>query len=312
MDDFTEFLDYECLLSVPPDIIGETLPAMQISEKFKIFALGSIRILNDRVDLTYHIADSPEKDRELTIFLHTIGASLANGVWEIKIRSSEYEPLNIFRKLSLIESVVIGPLYLDSGVRYFAFRFHSSHLERISGLLIEMMNAFSGMRIEYLGRNRGMEALMAKFSDRVGMITVRFDMILLAGNHKDGTERKRFSWIRERRYNGEISNISFLYNSAEAPAHRENVRFITDAFFEKVTKSEVIGFLSRRFDEEGVVRIRVTSSSDGHVLSTRITTMDANLRAFLSILNETSKKFPDINLSLAEVQKPGSGQFHVN
>ena len=312
MDDFVEFLDYECVLSIPPDIIGETLPAMQISEKFKIFALGSLRILDDNVELTYHIADSPEKDRELTIFLHTIGASLANEVWEIKITSSEYEPLNIFRKLSLIESVVIGPLYLDSGIRYFAFRFHSSHLERVSRLLIEMMNAFSGMHIEYLGRNRGMRAQMAKFFDKVEMTAVRFDMSLSVGKHKDGSDRKHISWVRERRYNGELSNISFLYNSEEMPSHRENVRFITDAIFEKITKSEVIGYLSRRLDEEGVVRIRVTGSSDGHVLSTCITIMETNLRAFLSILNETSKIFPAIDLVLTEVQKPGSGQLSVS
>lgn len=303
LEQVSELLNYELLVSTPG--IHEPDSNFMWAEKFR--APVGINVIQDDVSFNLFLPEGSENEKDKKLFFSRVGASLENGLWQVRRDMSELSEVyasTIKMALTQFRSVVLDYSYIKEGRYYAHFTFNESDLSSISATLIALNDVIHGYRIEYLRTLKDQKAIFDGVDEIREVATVCIDITKTEGGNDGGGYASLFPFVMANFLNGGVKTLG--KNVSKIPP------VILEA--EKISNvgGAVISFKSRNCHITELVKLIASNyivlygiygiaNSDSMRLMTPLPKQQTNI--FLKVLNFLITEFPGWNIKLAELSE---------
>jgi len=188
-------LDRQCTLELRNDY-----PVLALSTSLKESIPGIAIVSRDYVEMILFVPKSQDNSRDMKIFLDRFNAVDLGAMWAIRAKSTEYPPVETFRMITSVPSVVLDGMILSRGALRVNVRFSHEHSEKVSEAIMKASSSIRGLFPVYLGQSRGALNFLREINSSIPL-----DYISLSSfppEEEKIRERNPVpgSWVREIRY----------------------------------------------------------------------------------------------------------------
>ena len=291
-----KILDRQCTLELRNDY-----PILALSTSLRASIPGIAIMSGDYVEMILFVPKSQDNSRDMKIFLDRFGAVDLGAMWAIRAKSTEYPPVETFRMITGLPSVVLDGMILSGGALRVNMRFSHEHSAKVSEAIMKASSGIKGLVPVYLGQSRGAMNFLKEIN-----ASIPLDYISLSSFPPEEEKIKESnpvpgSWVREIRYMSEedidavyLSGLPDIDDSAKEAGASETR-------FETRTSNKVLQTIQAETAMVPIPTFFRSQGFDGTRFQMDFAVPRDYSSGFLKIVAGVGDKFKEWNISLAGI-----------
>lgn len=179
-----------------------SLPVAEFTKRLSLELQSGLHFGEDSLELSFFIPDELAANREIAIFLAQSNATKEGNVYFSNFGMAT-EDLHKGLKAAIEETktMVADNLWLSSGTYYLSCRFHSSELQRVTGVVLGLAQKIEGFSVKYLGPNPGLPAILKDVKKIVNLMEIRWQVNVPEESRKSNPfSSLTNNWVLESRF----------------------------------------------------------------------------------------------------------------
>ncbi|MHB1708956.1 MAG: hypothetical protein ACYCT2_05725 [Thermoplasmataceae archaeon] len=291
-----KILDMQCTLELRNDY-----PILVLSASLKTSIPGIAIISRDYVEMILFVPKSQENSREMKIYLDKFNAVDLGAMWAIRAKSTEYPPVETFRLITEVPSVVLDGVVLTNGVLRINARFSHEHSAKVSETIMKASSSISGLVPVYLGRSRGAMNFLREINASIPLDYISLSSFPPEEEKMEERNPVPGSWVREIRYMSD-EDINAVYISG-LPDMDRSIKIAGDSEtrFETRTSNKVLQTIQAETAMVPIPTFFRSQGFDGTRFQMDFAVPRDYSSRFLKIVAGVSEKFSEWNIFLAGV-----------
>ncbi len=289
--------------------LSGSLPVAEFTKRLSLDLQSGLHFGEDSLELSFFIPEELAANREIAIFLAQSNAAKEGNVYFSNFGMAT-EDLHKGLRAAIEESrtMVADNLWLSSGTYFLSCRFHSSDLQKITGVVLELSQKIDGFSVKYLGPNPGLPAILEDVKNITNLMEIRWQIKVPEKDRKSNPfSILTDNWVLESRFmTTGTSTFNLLITNEKISNPEDKGMILIDPELNlyqlklELDNSFLKGFFRNLYATK-IVRFCRTFRYENGKLELLSYIPEVLVDSYITSLSALSEEFPDWELSLLKV-----------
>ncbi|MCL5679273.1 MAG: hypothetical protein M1301_03510 [Candidatus Thermoplasmatota archaeon] len=291
-----KILDRQCTLELRNDY-----PVIALSTSLKASIPGIAIMSGDYVEMILFVPKSSDNSRDMKIFLDRFNAFDLGAMWAIRAKSTEYPPVETFRMITGVPSVVLDGMILSGGALRVNVRFSHEHSAEVSEAIMKASSGISGLVPVYLGKSRGALSFLKEINTSIPLDYISLSSFPPQEEKVEERNPVPGSWVREIRYMTEEDIDAVYLSGLQDTDNSSEYAGVTGTRFETRTSNKVLQMIQAETVTIPIPTFFRSQGFDGSRFQMDFAVPRDYSSGFLKIVAGVGEKFKEWNISIASI-----------